>query len=126
MIQNRNVFKIVTKNEISAQAQIKIYNLIILLKRKRNQFREISKYNCRLVMDGSRQKVGVDVFDTFAPVIDYSTVRLLISTAFGKRWEMYHWDISAAFTNADSHEPTYVRFPKNFPYDIYPGHTGGL
>ena len=125
LIQKRNVFKIVTMNEIPTEHRSKIYNLMILLKRKRNQFREISKYKCRLVMDGSRQKVGIDVFDTFAPVIDYSTVRLLISTAFGNGWEMYHWDISVAFTNADSHEPTYVRFPKNFPDDICPGYTGG-
>jgi hypothetical protein len=76
-------------------------------------------------MDGSRQKVGVDAFNTFAPVIDCSADRLLISTAFGNGWEMYHWDISVAYTNADSHEPTYVRFPKNFPDDICPGYTGG-
>ncbi len=76
-------------------------------------------------MDGSRQKVGVDVFGTFAPVIDYSTVRILVSAAFGHGWEMYHWDISMGFTNADSLEPTYVRFPKNFPDYICPGYTDG-
>ena len=51
-------------------------------------------------MDGSRAQTGVDVFDTYAPVIDYSTVRLLISLAFGNNWVMFHWDISVAFTNA--------------------------
>jgi hypothetical protein len=70
-------------------------------------------------------QVGVDVFDTFAPVIDYSSVRLLISTAFGNGWDMYHWDISVAFTNADAHEQTFVRFPPNFPSDICPGFSGG-
>jgi len=109
LIDKRNVFQVVTRDEIPPRA--KIYNLLILLKRKRNQFHEISKYKCRLVMDGSRQVVGVDVFDTFAPVIDYSSVRLLISTAFGNGWDMYHWDISVAFTNADAHEQTFVRFP---------------
>jgi hypothetical protein len=74
-------------------------------------------------MDGSRQEVGVDVFDTFTPVIDYSTVRRLISTAFGNGWKRYHWDVSVAFTNADSHEPTYVRIPKNFREDICPEYT---
>lgn len=47
---------------------------------------------------------GVDVLDTFAPVIDCSAVRLLISTAFGFGWAVYHWDFYV--TNADSHEPT--------------------
>ncbi len=86
LIKKRNVFKVVTMNEILPEHRSKIYNLMIILKRKRNQFREISKYRCRLVMDGSRQKVGAGVFDTLAPVINYSTVRL----AFGNGWEMYH------------------------------------
>ena len=51
-------------------------------------------------MDGSKAKVGIYVFDTYAPVIDYSTIRLLLSLAFGNKWEMFHWDISVAFTNA--------------------------
>lgn len=123
LIDRKHVFHIVEENDIPPGA--KIYNLLILLKRKRNQFQEITKYKCRLVMDGSRQVVGVDVFDTLAPVIDYSTARLLVSTAFGNGWEMFHWDISVAFTNADAHEPTYVRFPPNFPADICPGFAGG-
>ena len=72
-------------------------------------------------MDGSRAQIGVDVFDTYAPVIDYSTVRLLISLAFGNKWEMFHWGISAAFTNAKAEEETYVRFPKSFPEDLFAG-----
>jgi hypothetical protein len=51
-------------------------------------------------MDGSRGQIGVDVFDTYAPVTDYSIVLLSISPAFGNKWEMFHWDISVPFTNA--------------------------
>jgi hypothetical protein len=46
------------------------------------------------VMHGSRTQIGVDVFDTYSPVIDYSTVRLLISLALGIKWERFHWSIS--------------------------------
>ena len=86
LIDKRHVFEAVNKKDVLPGARI--FNLLILLKRKRNKFREISKYKCCLVMDESRQIVGVDVFDTFAPVIDYSTVCLLISTAFGNRWDL--------------------------------------
>ena len=53
-------------------------------------------------MDGALAQIGIDVFqcDTYAPVIDYSTVRLLLSLAFGNNWEMFHRDISIAFTTA--------------------------
>ena len=28
---------------------------------------------------------------------------------------MFHWDMSVAFMNAESHETAYVRFPSSFP-----------
>ncbi len=65
------------------------------------------------------------MFDTYAPVSDYSTIRLLISQAFGNKWETFHGDISVAFTNAKAEEETYVKFPKSFPEYLFPGFTGG-
>ena len=74
--------------DVPAEKHSEIFNLFILLKRKRDQHREITKYNARLLMDGSRAKVGVYVFDTYAPVIDYSTVRLLMSIGFGNKFRV--------------------------------------
>jgi hypothetical protein len=125
LIIKNEVFEPVKIDDVPIEKQNKIFNLLILLKRKRDQHHEISKYKARLVMDGSRAQIGIDVFDTYAPVIDYSTVRLLISLAFGNNWEMFHWDISVAFTNAKAEEETYVRFPKSFPSDLFPGFKGG-
>jgi hypothetical protein len=125
LIVTNDVFEPIKIDDVPIEKQKKIFNLLILLKRKRDQHHEITKYKARLVMDGSRAQIGVDVFDTYAPVIDYSTVRLLISLAFGNNWEMFHWDISVAFTNAKSEEETYVRFPKSFPSDLFPGYKGG-
>ena len=73
-------------------------------------------------MDCSRAQIGVDVFNTYAPVINFSTVRLFISLAFGNNWEMFHLDISVAFTTSNAEEETHVRFPKSFPDDLFPGH----
>ena len=119
------VFEPVKIDDVPIEKQNKIFNLLFLLKHKRDQHHEISKFKARLVMDGSRAQIGIDVFDTYVPVIDYSTVRLLISLAFGNNWEMFHWDISVAFTNAKADEETYVRFPKSFPSDLFPGFKGG-
>ena len=51
-------------------------------------------------------------------------MRLLISLAFGNNWEMFHWEISVAFTNAKAEEETYVRFPKSFPEGLFSGYKG--
>ena len=75
LIIGNEVFEPVMWDDVPNEKQGKIFNLLILLKRKRDQHHEISKYKARLVMDGSRARIGVDVFDTYAPVIDYSTVR---------------------------------------------------
>jgi hypothetical protein len=125
LIIDNEVFEPIEYKDVPIEKKSKIFNLLILLKRKRDQHKEITKYKARLVMDGSRAKVGEDVFDTYAPVIDYSTVRLLISLAFGNNWTMFHWDISVAFTNAKAEEETYVKFPQSFPADLFPGYKGG-
>jgi len=57
----------------------------------------------------------------FSPVVDYSTVRLLVSFAFANRWKINQWDISVALTNALAIEETYVQWPTNLPPDLIPG-----
>jgi hypothetical protein len=61
-------------HDVPAEKQSKIFNLLLLLKRKRDQHSEITKYKARLVMDGSRAKVGVDVL---AHMHQLSTTQLL-------------------------------------------------
>ena len=93
-------------------------DVMILLKRKQDQFQESKQYKGLLVMDGSTEVVGSDVFDTYSPVIYFPSIRMLINLAFGSGWEIRHWDISVAFTNALPEEPIYVLFPKNMPDDV--------
>ena len=102
-----------------------IHNLMILLKRRRDQFQEIKKHQCQLVMDGSPAVVDSDVFDAYSPVINFSSLRSLIILAFGNAWEMRRWDISVAFTNALPEEPTYFRFPQKMPDEVISYLKGG-
>jgi hypothetical protein len=125
LIIENEVFAVLEYEDGPIEKRNKIYTLLVLLKRKRDQHQEISQYKARMVMGGSRAQVGVDVFDTYAPVIDYSTVRLLISLAFGNHREMFHWDISVALTTAKAEEETYVRCSKSLRDDLFPGHKAG-
>ena len=61
----------------------------------------------------------VDVFDMYAPVIDCAVDRLQNGLVFGNNWEMFHWDISVAFTNATAKGETL------FPSDFFPDFKGG-
>ena len=84
---------LVVKNEVFKQVEFKdirckvldakqIYNLTKLLKRKHNQVQEIEKYRCQLVMNGSTAVVGHHILDTYSPVIDFPSLRLLKSLAY--------------------------------------------
>ncbi|GKB78345.1 zinc finger, CCHC-type containing protein [Tanacetum coccineum] len=50
-----------------------------IFKRKIKVDRTIEKFKARLVIQGFRQKEGIDYFDTYAPVARISKIRLLIS-----------------------------------------------
>ena len=50
-------------------------------KRKHNKDGSIKKYKARLVALGYGQRSGIDVFNTFAPVVKGITVRLLLTLA---------------------------------------------
>ena len=58
------------------------------------------QYKARYVAKGYSQIHGVDYYDTWAPTVNPTTVRLLFAVAamFGAR--VYHFDIHAAFLNA--------------------------
>ena len=75
--------------------------------------------------DGSKAVLGKDVYETFSPVVDYSTVRLLVSFAFANRWKIKHLDIPVAFTNALAIEETHVQWPTNLPPDPILGVLAG-
>ncbi len=71
------MFVVIEYENVPIEKRNKIYNLLVLLKRRRDQHQEMNKYKAPMVMDGSREQIGVDVFDTYGQVIDYSTVRFI-------------------------------------------------
>ncbi len=71
LIVEYEVFEPIEYKDVPIEMKRKIFNLLILLKGKCDQHKEITNYKARLNMDGSRAKIGDDVFYTYAPVIDY-------------------------------------------------------
>ncbi|GJW23871.1 zinc finger, CCHC-type containing protein [Tanacetum coccineum] len=64
----------------------------------------IEKFKARLVIQGFRQKLGIDYFDTYALVARISTIRLLIAMASIHNIIIHQMDVKTAFLNDELDE----------------------
>jgi hypothetical protein len=72
------------------------------------------KYKARYCCRGDMQTEGVDYFDTYAPVVQWSTVRLLLTLALKHGWATRQVDYTNAFAQADIQEEVYIEPPRGF------------
>ena len=91
----RDVFDVVPK-----PTGEKILKSRYVYKRKHNKDGSIKKYKARLVVLGFGQVPGIDVFNTFAPVVKGITVRLLLALAFVFDMHVHQLDVTNAFCYA--------------------------
>ncbi|GJU82944.1 zinc finger, CCHC-type containing protein [Tanacetum coccineum] len=75
-----------------------------IFKRKLKVDGTIKKFKARLVIQGFKQKSGIDYFDTYAPVAHISTIRLLIAMALIHNLIIHQIDVKIAFLNGDLDE----------------------
>jgi hypothetical protein len=79
--------------------------------RKYNKDGSLNKYKARLVIKGYSQTQGIDYEETFAPVVKFTTLRLILAMAAEKDWELDHLDFVTAFLNGDLEEEIYMKQP---------------
>jgi hypothetical protein len=72
------------------------------------------RYKARFCARGDMQTEGVDFFETYAPVVQWSTIRLLLSTVLTEGWTTRQVDYTNAFAQAELHEEVYVECPRLF------------
>jgi hypothetical protein len=72
------------------------------------------KTKAKFCARGDQQVEGVDYFDKYAPVVSWSTVRLLLVTSITQGWKSKQVDFSNAFVQADLEEEVYLTLPAGF------------
>ncbi|GJW20891.1 zinc finger, CCHC-type containing protein [Tanacetum coccineum] len=85
-----------------------------IFKRKMEVDGTIDKFKARLVIQGFRQKEGIDYFDTYAPVARITTVRLLLALAAIHNLVIHQMDVKTVFLNGDLEEEVYMKQPEGF------------
>ncbi|PWA94304.1 retrotransposon protein [Artemisia annua] len=89
-----------------------------IFKKKMKVDGTVEKFKARLVIQGFKQKSGIDYFDTYVPVARISTIRLLIALASIHNLVIHQMDVKTAFLNGDLDEEVYMNQPQGF---IMPG-----
>ncbi|GJS93475.1 zinc finger, CCHC-type containing protein [Tanacetum coccineum] len=84
-----------------------------IFKRKMKFDGTIDKVKARLVIQGFRQKEGIDYFDTYAPVARITTIRLLLALAAIHNLVIYQMDVKTTFLNG-LEEELHMKQPKGF------------
>ncbi|GJY28535.1 zinc finger, CCHC-type containing protein [Tanacetum coccineum] len=85
-----------------------------IFKRKLVVDETIEKFKARLVIQGFKQKSGINYFDTYASVARISTIRLLIAMASIHNLIIHQMDVKTAFLNGDLNKEFYMNQPQGF------------
>ena len=88
-----------------------------VFKKKRDADGNVSKYKARLVAKGFNQQYGIDYQDTFAPVMKYKSLRIILVISLSCNAHIEQLDVKTAFLNARVKEDIYVSIPEGMNID---------
>ena len=81
---------------------------------KRYPDSSMQKLKARFCVEGYLQIEGVDYFDTYAPVVSWLTVRIVMVLALILHLESVQVDYTAAFIQAPIQDDVFVKLPCGF------------
>jgi Reverse transcriptase (RNA-dependent DNA polymerase) len=94
---------------------VKVLPAVWAMRRKRRiATQEVYKWKARLNIHGGKQEHGVNYWETYAPVISWTTIRLYLILALINGWETRQLDFVLAYPQADIEVPMYMDIPQGF------------
>ncbi|XP_022158567.1 uncharacterized protein LOC111025020 [Momordica charantia] len=80
----------------------------------------IQWYKARLVAKEFHQNLGIDFFETFSPVLEASTIRVVLTLVETNEWALRNLDFNNAFLNGRLDGDVYMQQPPEFEDPNYP------
>jgi hypothetical protein len=116
-LHDAGVFQYLPVGDIPYDRRKKLLNAIWSYRRKRRPDGTLVKHKCRICADGSQQRYGIDYWDTYSPVVQWSTVRLIMILAAVLGLSSRQVDYTQAFPQAPLDDDVYMRIPDGWAYD---------
>jgi hypothetical protein len=87
------------------------------MKRKRCiQTRQIYNWKARLNVHGGKQVKGIHYWETYSPVVKWSSIRLFLTLAVMKGWQTRQVNFILAYPQADLETELYMEVPAGFEF----------
>ena len=86
--------------------------MIWSFKRKRSPDGSLNRHKARLCCHGDQQQWGVNYWDTYAPVVTWSSIRILMTIAFLHKMHTKSVDFVQAYPQAKVKNTIYLRTPQ--------------
>jgi len=87
------------------------------MKRKRRiSTREVYKWKARLNVHGGKQTHGVNFWETYSPVVQWSSIRLFLIISLLKGWHTRQIDFVLAYPQADIETELFMEIPQGFHF----------
>ena len=110
----RGHWELIHKSQVDFNRPHDIISAIWSFKRKRTPAGELIKHKARLCAHGGQQTEGVTYWDTFAPVVNWNTLRIFLTLSLIRKWKARSVDFVLAYPQADLTKDIYMRIPKGF------------
>ena len=81
---------------------------------KKDSHGKIVRYKARLVAKGYKQIEGIDYTGTWAPVLLFTSMRMLLKIAVEKGLQIHQMDVKTAFLNGNLDREIYMDQPEDF------------
>jgi hypothetical protein len=92
----------------------RLLNAIWSYRRKRTPAGVYCKHKARICTNGSQQQYGVNYWNTYAPVVSWSSVRILLTLSHIHRWHSTQIDFTQAFTQPPIKDDVYMHIPQGW------------
>jgi hypothetical protein len=111
-LENMSVFDYKPISSLLSTA--KLLSSIWSYRGKRRPNGELLKYKARLCVDGSQQLLGRDYWETYAPVVSWSTVCLILLLSTILNLKCRQVDYTQAFPQTELNDPVFMRLPQGW------------